>query len=290
MLDTCVRATYAIGDLQGCYDSLLRLLEKINFDKTKDTLWFAGDLVNRGPDSLSTLRFVKSLGDSAITVLGNHDLHLLAIAHGVKNKCSPDLQRILDAEDRDELLHWLSTRPLLHHDPKLNYSISHAGVYPLWSLKKAKKYAAELEGELKNNLHEFLTHMYGDKPDKWDDSLKNFKRLRFICNTFTRMRFCEKDGTLDFSSNGAPGKIPKGTFPWFELPKRKISNKKLLFGHWSTLGKIDKKNVFALDTGCVWGGELTALRIDTEIAEYISVDCPADANPADFVKAPFNET
>jgi len=277
-------ATYAIGDLQGCYESLLRLLDKLNFDKTKDTLWFAGDLVNRGSDSLSTLRFVKSLGDSAISVLGNHDLHLLAIAYGVKKKCSPDLQRILDAEDRDELLHWLSTRPLLHHDPELNYTISHAGIYPLWTLKKAKKYAAELEKELKNNLNDFLNHMYGNKPDKWDDSLSGFKRLRFICNCFTRMRFCKKDGTLDFSSNGAPGKIPKGTFPWFELPKRKISNKKLLFGHWSTLGIINKENVYALDTGCVWGGKLTALRIDTEIAEYISIDCPGAANPADFIK------
>ena len=143
-------ATYAIGDLQGCYESLLALLEKINFDNTKDTLWFAGDLVNRGSDSLSTLRFVKSLGDSAISVLGNHDLHLLAIAYDVKTTRSADLQRILDAEDREELLYWLSTRPLLHHDKKLNYTITHAGIYPSWTLKQAKNYSAELEFELKN--------------------------------------------------------------------------------------------------------------------------------------------
>ncbi len=158
-------ATYAIGDLQGCYDSLLRLLDKLKFDPKKDKLWFAGDLVNRGPDSLSTLRFVKSLGDSAITVLGNHDLHLLAIAHGVKKTRSPDIQRILDAKDRDELLHWISSQPLLHHDAELGFTITHAGIYPLWSLKQAQDCASELEYTLKNNLDEFLEHMYGNKPE-----------------------------------------------------------------------------------------------------------------------------
>ena len=277
-------ATYAIGDLQGCYESLLELLKKINFNETKDTLWFAGDLVNRGSDSLSTLRFVKSLGDSAITVLGNHDLHLLAIAHGVKTTRSSDLQRILDAEDSDDLLDWLSTRPLLHYDPKLNYSIAHAGIYPLWSLKQALSYASELEKELATNLHQFLNNMYGDEPDAWTDSLTGFERLRFICNCFTRMRFCHADGTLDFSSNGAPGTIPKETLPWFEIAKRKDIDKKLLFGHWSTLGEIDKDNIYALDTGCVWGGKLTALQIDTKTPKYISIDCSAAANPADYIK------
>lgn len=277
-------ATYAIGDLQGCYESLLDLLKKINFNETKDTLWFAGDLVNRGTDSLSTLRFVKSLGDSAITVLGNHDLHLLAIAHGVKTTRSPDLQRILNAKDRDNLLDWLSTRPLFHHDSNLNYSIAHAGIYPLWSLKQASSYASELEKELKNNLHEFLNNMYGDKPNVWTDSLTGFERLRFICNCFTRMRFCHTDGTLDFSSNGAPGTIPKETLPWFEIVNRKDIDEKLLFGHWSTLGKIGKDNIYALDTGCVWGGKLTALQIDTKTPKYISIDCPAAANPEDYIK------
>ena len=276
-------ATYAIGDLQGCYESLLGLLDKLHFDKTKDTLWFAGDLVNRGSDSLATLRFVKSLGDSAITVLGNHDLHLLAIAHDVKTTRSPDLKRILDAEDRDELLHWLSTRPLLHHDSRLNYTLTHAGIYPFWTLKQTQNYAAELENELKNNLNNFLNNMYGNKPDKWNDSLTGFERLRFICNCFTRMRFCKKDGTLDFTSKGVPGTIPEGTLPWFEIPNRKTINEKLLFGHWSTLGIINKENVYALDTGCVWGGKLTAVQIDTAIAEYISIDCPGEANPADYI-------
>lgn len=277
-------ATYAIGDLQGCYKSLLALLEKINFDKSKDTLWFAGDLVNRGTDSLSTLRFVKSLDDCAITVLGNHDLHLLAIAHGVKTTRSPDLQRILDAKDSDELLHWLSTRPLIHHDPKLNFCIAHAGIYPFWSLEQASSYASELEKELTNNLHNFLNNMYGDKPDIWTNSLKGFERLRFICNCFTRMRFCHADGTLDFTSNGSPGTIPKDALPWFEVENREDSNNNILFGHWSTLGKINKDNVYALDTGCVWGGKLTALQIDTKTPKYISIDCPAAANPADFIK------
>lgn len=277
-------ATYAIGDLQGCFESLLALLDKLNFDKTKDTLWFAGDLVNRGSDSLATLRFVKALGDRAITVLGNHDLHLLAIAHNVKTTRSPDLQRILDAEDRNELLLWLSMRPLLHHDSKLNYTITHAGVYPLWSLEQAKNYADELEDELKTNLHDFLNNMYGDKPAAWDDTLIGFDRLRFICNCFTRMRFCNNDGTLDFSSNGAPGSIPEGTSPWFDISNRKADDEKLLFGHWSTLGEVSKKNIYALDTGCVWGGKLTALRIDQEEPKYISVDCPSAANPADYIK------
>jgi len=275
-------ATYAIGDLQGCYDSLLRLLDKLNFDNTNDKLWFAGDLVNRGPDSLSTLRFVKSLGDSAISVLGNHDLHLLAIANGVKTTHSPDLQRILDAPDRDELLQWLSTRALLHHDAAHDFTLTHAGIYPLWTLQQAQTYATELENELKNNLNEFLNNMYGDKPDKWNEYLTDFDRLRFICNCFTRMRYCHEDGSLDLTCNGAPGTVPEGTLPWFEIPERQIKDEALLFGHWSTLGMINKKNVYPLDTGCVWGGKLTALKLET--AEYISIDCPGDANPADFIK------
>lgn len=277
-------ATYAIGDLQGCYDSLLGLLDKLKFDKSKDTLWFAGDLVNRGTDSLATLRLVKSLGDRAVTVLGNHDLHLLAIAYGVKTTRSPDLQQILDAEDKDELLHWLSTRPLLHHDPGLNFTLAHAGIYPHWTLKQAQDCAGELEQILKTNLAEFLNNMYGDKPEQWDNALTGFDRLRFICNCFTRMRYCHKDSSLDFTSNGAPGTIPEGAVPWFEVTTRKTSEQRLLFGHWSTLGMINKKDVYALDTGCVWGGKLTALRIDQETPEYFSIDCPAAANPADFLK------
>ena len=277
-------ATYAIGDLQGCYESLLRLLEKINFDSTTDTLWFAGDLVNRGSDSLATLRFVKSLGDSAITVLGNHDLHLIAIAHGFKTTRSPDIQRILDADDKNELIQWLSEQPLLHHDEKLNFTLTHAGIYPLWSILQAKQYAAELEHTLKNNLIEFLKNMYGNQPDKWDDSLIGFDRLRFICNCFTRMRFCNPDYSLDLNCNGAPGTIPDGALPWFELKNHLTENERLLFGHWSTLGKVKKENIYPLDTGCVWGGELTACRVDSNTPEYISINCPSEANPADYIK------
>lgn len=278
-------ATYAIGDLQGCYDSLLRLLDKLNFNESKDTLWFAGDLVNRGPDSLSTLRFVKSLSDNAITVLGNHDLHLLAIAAKHKKTKDSGLKEILNADDADDLLNWLRKQPLLHHDPRLNCTMVHAGIYPDWDLQDAQKYANELETVLRSDDYlDFIFNMYGNLPDKWDDELKGWKRLRIICNIFTRMRYCENDGTLNFKSHGAPGTHPENTVSWFEVPNRKVMESKILFGHWSTLGIINKKNIYALDTGCVWGGKLTALRIDTENPEYISVDCPGDANPEDYIK------
>jgi len=285
LLDTYVMATYAIGDLQGCYDSLLRLLEKINFDTAKDQLWFAGDLVNRGPDSLSTLRFVKSLGDNAITVLGNHDLHLLAIAAKHRKTRDPRIKAIIKAKDSDELLNWVRSQPLLHHDPDLNYTIVHAGIYPKWSLKKAIKRAHELETVLRGEDYlDFISHMYGNLPDQWSKDLTKWKRLRFICNSFTRMRYCKKNGSLDFKSHGAPGSHPKNTIPWFEFSNRKAKKERILFGHWSTLGEISKKNIFALDTGCVWGGQLTALRIDKKNPKYISIDCPGDANPEDFIK------
>lgn len=274
--------TYAIGDLQGCHEALLRLLDKINFDNSRDTLWFVGDLVNRGHDSLATLRLVKSLGTRALSVLGNHDLHLLAIAYGVKTTRSADLKRILNAEDSDELLHWLSGRPLLHHDAAIGYTITHAGIYPFWSLDQAKNYAHELETALQNNLAEFLNNMYGDKPDKWQESLSGFGRLRFICNAFTRMRFCKEDGTLDLKNNGSAATTDDGGLPWFEIVQRKSQEEKLLFGHWSTLGKVNKKNIYPLDTGCVWGGQLTAMRLEDE--QIISVDCPAAANPANYIK------
>ncbi|MCW9030282.1 MAG: symmetrical bis(5'-nucleosyl)-tetraphosphatase [Gammaproteobacteria bacterium] len=278
-------ATYAIGDLQGCYDSLLRLLDKLKFDSAQDTLWFAGDLVNRGPDSLSTLRFAKSLGDNAVTVLGNHDLHLLAIAAKHKKTHDVGLKDILHADDAAELLDWLRMQPLLHHDKELNFTMVHAGIYPEWDLKTAQQSAHELESVLRSeNYLDFIFHMYGNLPGKWDDNLQSWDRLRFICNSFTRMRYCEKDSTLNFHSHGAPGTHPENTLPWFELPSRKMTDERIIFGHWSTLGKINKKNVYALDTGCVWGGELTALRIDSEEALYISVDCPGDANPADYMK------
>lgn len=274
---------YAIGDLQGCYSSLLRLLDKLKFDSANDTLWFAGDLVNRGPDSLATLRFVKSLGGNAITVLGNHDLHLLAIAAKHKKTNDKSLKAILKADDSDELLFWLRNQPLLHHDDKLNFIMAHAGIYPEWSVADALRYAAELETVLRSDDYlDFILHMYGNLPGQWDSRLKGWERLRFICNSFTRMRYCNVDGSLNFKSHGAPGTHPADTIPWFDVSSRKIKAERILFGHWSTLGKINKNNIYALDTGCVWGGQLTALQLDKATPEFISVDCPAAANPADY--------
>lgn len=278
-------STYAIGDVQGCYDSLQRLLEKLRFDPTKDTLWCAGDLVNRGPDSLSTLRFIKSLGNNAITVLGNHDLHLLAIAAKHKHTNDKGLTELLDAEDAGELLNWLRRQPLLHHDAELNFTMVHAGIYPGWDLAEAQECAHELETVLRSDAYlDFILHMYGNLPVKWNDELKNWERLRFICNSFTRMRYCEADESMNFKSHGAPGSHPENTLPWFELASRKTQQERILFGHWSTLGLVTKENIFALDTGCVWGGQLTALRLDKDNPEYISVNCPGAANPADYIK------
>ena len=277
-------ATYAIGDIQGCFASLEALLFKIEFNKEHDTLWFAGDLVNRGPDSLSTLRFVRSLGDSAITVLGNHDLHLLAIAADHKQTRDKSLKKILKADDGPELLHWLRKQPLIHHDADLGFTIAHAGIYPKWSLSQAQEYADELHNVLKgDNYLDFIHNMYGNKPTKWKKKLEGWDRLRFICNAFTRMRFCNEDGKLDFKKNGTPKVEASEIIPWFDVPDRKMKSQRILFGHWSTLGILKREDVYALDTGCVWGGQLTALRIDLDIPQYIGVDCPGDADPENYL-------
>lgn len=277
--------TYAIGDLQGCYSALQQLLEKIHFDPASDTLWFAGDLVNRGPESLQSLRFVKSLGDRAITVLGNHDLHLLAIAEEHKSTNDQGLKDILNAGDSEELLYWLRQQPLLHHDPVLGYTLVHAGIYPHWDLYQAQTHARELEAVLQGEQYrDFIFNMYGNQPDKWQDELTGFDRLRFICNSFTRMRYCNEEGVLDFSNNGAPGTAPENMAPWFAIETRKTKQDQIVFGHWSTLGLVKKENIFALDTGCVWGGKLTALALEDEPPQHFSIDCTAAANPADFVK------
>jgi len=273
-------ATYAIGDIQGCYTELEQLLDKVNFDPIQDTLWFVGDLVNRGPQSLETLRFVKSLGESAITVLGNHDLHLLAVAQGIKSTRSEDLQRIINAEDGHELLHWLSLQPLLHHDPKLGYTLVHAGIYPQWSLKQAQSYAHELEKVLKNNLSDFLQHMYGDEPSNWDENLTGYDRLRFICNCFTRMRFVSHDGHLDHKNKmqpetSNPSTLDSLTLPWFEVEK--THDTKIIFGHWSTLPLMTGPDIYAIDTACIWGGQLTAYCLETE--QIIQIDCEQHSDP-----------
>lgn len=258
-------AIYAIGDVQGCYQPLQCLLEKIQFNPIHDTLWFVGDLVNRGPDSLAVLRFIKSLGGAAITVLGNHDLHLLAIANGKqKLKKKDTLSDILCASDRDELLDWLRHQPLLHYDEKVDHVLVHAGIPPQWDLQCALHLAREVEQVLQSdhNYPRYLAAMYGNEPNLWSDQLVGEERLRAITNYFTRMRFCDPRGKLELLCKHSPSHAPTGYAPWFSHPQRKTAHHKIIFGHWATLeGKADATNVFALDTGCVWGKYLTAMRL-----------------------------
>ncbi len=274
-------ATYAIGDIQGCFDQLQQLLAAVAFDATVDRLWFTGDLVNRGPQSLETLRFVKGLGERAVTVLGNHDLHLLAVWHNRDNlKGSDTLDAVLAAPDAAELLAWLRTRPLLHHDPQLGFTMVHAGLSPQWDLATAQRCAGEIEAVLAGPDHpRFFKHMYGNKPRRWSESLAGWERLRYAVNCFTRMRFCAEDGTLEFGQKGAPGQQDPGFRPWFEVAGRRHAGERVVCGHWSTLGLHLGSDVFALDTGCLWGGGLTALRLpDLAVTR---IDCPTIADPND---------
>ncbi len=256
--------TYAIGDIQGCFEELLCLLDKIHFNPGQDQLWFTGDLVNRGPKSLETLRFIKNLGDSAVTVLGNHDLHLLACAHGAATPHRSDtLDPILDANDRKELLDWLLHRPLLHYDQGI--CLVHASVAPQWDLNTAIACAQQAEDVFrdKERTAEFFDHMYGDQPDRWDKGLTGWTRIRFIVNAFTRARFYGYEtGSIDLKHKGQPGSQPANLIPWFEHPERKTRDIRIVFGHWSNLGLSTKNGAYCLDTGCLWGGALTALRID----------------------------
>ena len=276
-------SVYAISDVQGCYDALRALLAKLKFDPTKDTLWFVGDLVNRGPQSLQTLRYVKSLGDRAITVLGNHDLHLLAVEAGIKKK-DTDLKEILAAPDRRELIDWLRQQPLLHHDPTLGYTMVHAGISPQWDLATAQACAQELQQVLRSDDYRaFLKVMYGDRPRKWRRWLFGERRLRYICNCFTRIRYCTRDGKLALMEKGAPGTQPKEFIPWFDVENRASKDLRLVFGHWSTLGAFHAPGIYALDTGCVWGGALTALELTVSTPVFWSVNCTAAKNPFEFV-------
>lgn len=258
-------ATYAIGDVQGCHDELLVLLDKIRFDSAADQLWFVGDLVNRGPRSLETLRTIRNLGTSAVSVLGNHDMHLLAVAEGIsRTKHRDTFGDILVAPDRDELLHWLRHRPLLHHGGE--FYLIHAGLPPQWNMEQATGLAQEAETALRSpDYREMLWHMYGNEPTHWDDHLGDWDRLRFITNSFTRLRYCTADGRLEFQQKGQPGNQPAGLLPWFEVPGRRSAGARILFGHWSTLGFHISQGTYCLDTGCLWGGELTALRIDGDL-------------------------
>lgn len=268
-------AIYAIGDVQGCYSELNRLLEKIAFDPADDQLWFCGDLVNRGPESLQTLQFVKSLGDRAISVLGNHDLHLLALHHGVyKVRDTSSLQQVLDSSERDELMDWLQRLPILHFDEMHNALLVHAGVHPDWGLSKALKLASEVETALRGKqAKKFLSKMYGNKPTVWSDDLTGSLRLRVITNIFTRMRYFNAARELDFDAAGSPRKtMSSGLTPWFQMESVLREDKRVFFGHWSTLPVGCYGRCFALDGGCVWGGHMVALRIDYEAEDWFFVD------------------
>lgn len=269
-------AVYAIGDLQGCLDPLKRLLDAVGFDPARDRLWFCGDLVNRGPDSLEALRFVHGLGDLATTVLGNHDLHLLAVAWSPARDLKPrdTLHEVLAAPDREELLEWLRHRPVLHYDAALGFCMVHAGLPPQWDLPEARAAATELEAVLRGpELAEFLPRMYGDAPNRWSDDLAGTDRLRFIVNCFTRLRYCRPDGSLDLAEKGPPDSTAAaGLVPWFRMPGRRSRATRLIFGHWSSFGFVAEDQVWGLDTGCVWGGRLTALALGAEPVAT-TVDC-----------------
>ncbi len=273
-------AVYAIGDVQGCYIPLQELLTRLHFDPARDYLWFTGDLVNRGPQSLEVLRFVKGLGERAVCVLGNHDLHLLAVAAGKAiTKKRDTLVEILCAPDRDELLHWLRSRSLLHHDPDLGYTLIHAGLLPPWNLAQAQRLAQETETMLRGDKHqEFFRHMYGDLPDHWNENLHGFDRLRVIVNAFTRLRYCDLDGNMDLRPKGPPGSQPPDLLPWFQVPERRSRDLKIIFGHWSALGLWRGDGVIGLDSGCLWGRTLSAVRLDVDPVEFISVDCESSIN------------
>ena len=263
--------TYAIGDLHGCLEPLERLLDKLRFDTSADSVWFVGDLINRGPQSLQTLRYVKNLGDSAVAVLGNHDLHLLAVKAGSRKPSAKDtLNVILEAEDCERLCDWLRSRPLLHFDANLNTTMVHAGILPGWDLALAQQLAREVENKLRaDDYLDFLLEMYGNKPAQWREDLTGADRLRFIINCFTRMRYVHRDAInrLDFTFNGPPKDAPENLIPWHLARKPKLNGGQLVFGHWSSLegkaGKAAKQGVVALDMGCVWGGRLAAINIES---------------------------
>jgi bis(5'-nucleosyl)-tetraphosphatase (symmetrical) len=255
-------ARIAIGDLQGCLTELQQLLKDIRFSADRDELWFVGDLVNRGPDSLGVLRFVRALGANARVVLGNHDLHLLAVAFGSRRKLREDdtLDDVLSAADRHALLEWLLRQPLAVREG--SDLMLHAGVVPQWSADEVLQYAREVEHALQANPQALFDVMYGNKPDCWRDELDGSDRLRFIINVLTRLRFCRADGRIDLKMKGAPGSQDAGWMPWFEVPTRRTRGVRLVTGHWSTLGLVDRAELLALDTGCVWGGALSAASLD----------------------------
>lgn len=268
-------AVYAIGDVQGCYDPLRQLLDKIDFNPDKDKIWLTGDLVNRGPKSLKTVRFVRELGDAAVTVLGNHDLHLLALHYGAVrngNRFS-SLKKFLKASDADELCDWLRNRPLVHHSKKLNTLLVHAGTYPRWTVTKTLARAREVEKALRgDDYFNVLGKMYGNTPNKWSGNLTGYKRLRFIINCLTRMRMITPDDRLALNFSGSPFRARKGMLPWYEAETPSWRGTRIVFGHWSALGLVVLPDVVSLDTGCVWGRQLTAVRMDKRLPRVVQVE------------------
>jgi bis(5'-nucleosyl)-tetraphosphatase (symmetrical) len=255
-------ATYAIGDVQGCYDQLMRLLERAGYDERRDVLWFVGDLVNRGPQSAQTLRFAKSLGPRQVTVLGNHDLALLVVAEGIKKPHRGDtFGEILQAPDRDELIAWLRHQKLMHAGD--GYAMVHAGLLPQWSVAQALALSREVEAALQGPDHrEFLKDMYGNEPVRWRDDLAGYDRLRIIVNAMTRARMVTPDGAMEFSHRLGPATAPAGYLPWYDVPARASRGTPIIFGHWAALGLLLREDVVGLDTGCVWGRSLSALRLE----------------------------
>ena len=266
-------ATYAIGDIQGCYSAFRRLIDKLGFDPGRDRLWLVGDLVNRGPQSLAVLQTLATFGSAAVCLLGNHDLHLLAVAHGVREPRPGDtLGDILNAPDAAAWTEWLRAQPLAHAEA--GWLCVHAGVVPQWSAVQTLALAAEVQTVLRGpELGAFLPMMYGNEPLAWRDDLTGPARWRFIINALTRLRFCSDDGVLDFKTKEGADAAPAGFKPWFDVPTRRTAGVPIAFGHWSTLGLVNRPELLAIDTGCVWGGALTAVRVDGGRREVVQVPC-----------------
>ena len=266
-------AIYALGDIQGCLSALQRLTDKIGFTPQRDTLWLVGDLVNRGPDSLAVLRWVKALGPSAVVVLGNHDLHLLAAAEGVRPVGKGDtFQDVLEAPDREDLLHWLRQQRLLYR--KNDVVLVHAGLLPQWSAAEAEALAKEVEGVLRGSEYKtLLREMYGSSPAQWSPDLTGMVRYRVIVNALTRLRFCTPEGKMDLKENGPPETAPQGFSPWFALPNRKNNDVVIVSGHWAALGLRVADNLLALDSGCVWGQKLSAVRLQDRRIYQVACGC-----------------
>lgn len=274
-------AVYAIGDLQGCHDEFLALLDRIGFEAGRDRLWLTGDLVNRGPGSLEVLRSVRALGDAVTVVLGNHDLHLLAIAAARRPaRRDPALHAVLHAPDRDELLGWLARLPLLHRDPELGWAMVHAGLPPQWTIDTAEQLAGEVSAALAGDTAAFLEHMYGNEPSQWSPVLPGPDRLRFAVNCLTRLRYVDAEGRLLLHLKGPLGDAPRGAIPWFRHPARASADTRIAFGHWSSLGYLEEDGILGLDAGCVWGGALCAARLDQR-QPPVRLECRGSLRPGE---------